>query len=134
MGEWSDDVDFGARRIRDTLCQLNPSTLAAINQAIVSYGQELYGEAAESVRADSFVVETNIHYPTESALIGDGMRKIIPLCVDLANEIGESGWRQSKHLLKRVKDHVRTISQHQCEQESESESALATSLWPSTHT
>ena len=103
-------MDFGARRIRDTLCQLKPSTLAAINQAIVSYGQELHGEAAESVRADSFVVETNIHYPTESGLIGDGMRKIIPLCVDLANEIGESGWRQSKHLLKRVKDHVRTIS------------------------
>lgn len=110
VGEWSRDVDFGARRIRDTLCQLKPSTLAAINQAIVSYGQELHGEAAKSVRADSFVVETNIHYPTESALIGDGLRKIIPLCADLANEIGASGWRQSEHLLKRVTDHVRTIS------------------------
>ena len=35
VGEWDDDVNFGARRIRDTLCQLKPSTLAAINQAIV---------------------------------------------------------------------------------------------------
>ncbi len=71
------------RRIRDTLCQLQPATIAEINHAIVSHGQELHGEAAESVRADSFVVETNIHYPTESSLIGDGMRKIIPLCVRL---------------------------------------------------
>jgi hypothetical protein len=39
------------------------------------------------------------------------MRKIIPLCADLADEIGQSGWRQSKHLLKRVKEHVRTIAQ-----------------------
>jgi len=111
VGEWEDGTSFSARRIRDTLCQLQPSTLAAINQAIVSAGQELQGGAAESIRADSFVVETDIHYPTESTLIGDGLRKIIPLCILLANEIGQSGWRQSKHLLKRVKEHVRTIAQ-----------------------
>ncbi len=38
------------------------------------------------------------------------MRKIIPLCVDLANEIDATGWRQSEHLLKRVKEQVRNIS------------------------
>jgi len=111
VGQWDEDTSFSARRISDTLCQLQPATIAEINHAIVSQGQELHGEAAESVRADSFVVETNIHYPTESSLIGDGMRKIIPLCVDLAAEIGEPGWRQSKHLLRRVKADVRTISQ-----------------------
>jgi hypothetical protein len=111
VGQWDEDTSFSARRICDTLCQLQPATIAEINHAIVSQGQELHGEAAESVRADSFVVETNIHYPTESSLIGDGMRKIIPLCVDLAAEIGEPGWRQSKHLLRRVKADVRTIAQ-----------------------
>lgn len=110
LAEWDEGTSFGARRIRDTLCQLQPATIAAINHAIVSHGQELHGEAAESVRADSFVVETNIHYPTESSLIGDGIRKIIPLCVDLAEEIGEPGWRQSTHLLKRVKENIGAIS------------------------
>src|SRR5690606_8463943 len=62
-------------------------------------------------RADSFVVETNIHYPTESSLIGDGMRKIIPLGVELAQAIGAYGWRQSQHLLNRIKQQVRTIAQ-----------------------
>jgi len=111
LGEWDEDTSFNSRRIRDTLCQLKPATIAAINHAIVRHGQELHGDAAERVRADSFVVETDIHYPTESALIGDGMRKIIPLCVELATQIGQSGWRQGKHLLKRVKEHLRTISQ-----------------------
>ena len=111
VGEWVEDESFSARRIRDTLCQLEPATIAAIDHAIIGHGQELHGEAAESVRADSFVIETNIHYPTESSLIGDGMRKIIPLCVDLAAEIGQSGWRQNKHLLKCVKMLVRTIAQ-----------------------
>jgi len=110
VGDWDDQLSFGARRIRDTLCQLRPQTMAAINHAIVSYGQELDGDAAKSVRADSFVVETNVHYPTESSLIGDGIRKLIPLCLDLSNEIGASGWRQSDHLLKRIKDCVRQIS------------------------
>lgn len=110
LGEWDEGPSFRARRIRDTLCQIEPATLEAINHAIVSHGQQLHGTAVESVRADSFVVETDIHYPTESALIGDGMRKIIPLCIDLASVIGEPGWRQGKHLQQRIKERVRTIA------------------------
>ena len=110
LGDWDEGPSFRARRIRDTLCALEPSTLEAINHAIVSHGQQLHGTAAKSVRADSFVVETNIHYPTESALIGDGMRKIIPLCIELASTIGAPGWRQGEHLRKRIKEHVRTIA------------------------
>jgi hypothetical protein len=110
LSEWDEGPNFRARRIRDTLCQLKPATLEAVNQAIVSHGQQLHESAVESVRVDSFVVETNIHYPTESSLIGDGMRKIIPLCGELAMAIGEPGWRQGKHLEKRIKAHVRTIA------------------------
>jgi len=110
LGDWDDGPSFAARRIRDTLCQLKPSTLEAINHAIVSHGQQLDGTAVESVRADSFVVETDIHYPTESTLIGDGMRKIIPICIELAGLVGEPGWRQGKHLQKQIKTRVRQIA------------------------
>lgn len=110
LSEWDEGPSFGARRIRDTLCQLQPATLEAINHAIVSHGQQLHAAAVESVRGDSFVVETDIHYPTESSLIGDGMRKIIPLCRELAIAIGEPGWRQGKHLQRRIKQDVRTIA------------------------
>jgi len=71
---------------------LKPQTIQTINQAIVAYGQELHGEAGQQVRADSFVIETNIHYPTESSLIHDGIRKTIALCVRLANGLNQSGW------------------------------------------
>jgi hypothetical protein len=111
VGDWDDETRFSARRIGDTLSQLQPGTLEAINQAIVRHGQELDGDAAERVRADSFVVETDIHYPTESSLIADGMGKIIPLCVELATAIGATGWRQSEHLHKRIKKQIRTIAQ-----------------------
>ena len=38
--------------------------------------------------ATRFVVETNIHYPTESSLIGDGLRKV----VTLAARLGGGTW------------------------------------------
>jgi len=112
-GDWDEEEknDFGPRRIGNTLDLLKPATIAALNQAIVQHGQQLHGEADQSVRADSFVVETNIHYPTESTLIGDGMRKIIPLCVKLAEVMQATGWRQSNHLFRKIKSCVRTIAQ-----------------------
>ena len=111
VGEWDGQTSFLWKRLRNTICLLRPETLQQVNQLIVEYGQRLHGEARQAVRADSFVIETDIHYPTESSLIGDGVRKIVPLCVALARELGVGGWRQHRHLQKRIKQAVRLISQ-----------------------
>jgi IS5 family transposase len=109
IGDWEDPVDFDWRRIRDNICLLHPKTLVKINEAVVGAGHKLAPEAIESVRGDTFVVETNIHYPTESSLIGDGLRKVLTLAAELAAKHGQLGWRQHEHLLKKVKDIVRDI-------------------------
>src|SRR5438477_1838991 len=54
-------------------------------------------KAIAAVRGDTFVVETNIHYPTESTLIGDDLRKILPLAAEIAAANGLEGWRQHEH-------------------------------------
>jgi len=110
IGDWEHADGFTWRRIRDTLCQLTADTIARINQCIVQAGHGLNPQASQSVRADSFVVETNIHYPTESSLIWDGVRKFVPLCVELAKLLDVDGWRQAKHLMKKVKELNRNIS------------------------
>src|SRR6266436_8574463 len=109
IGDWEEKVDFDWRRIRDNVCLLRPETLVKINQLIVAAGHALVPEAIKAVRGDSFVVETNIHYPTESNLIGDGLRKVITLAARLAKEHGVLGWRQHEHLLHKVKQQVRNI-------------------------
>lgn len=111
VGEWDHSIRFDHRRLRDTLALLRPETLEQLNHQLVAYGQQLHGEARAAVRADSFVVETDIHFPTESSLIWDGIRKIVPLCVQLVPLCEEPGWRQCKHLQKRIKEQVRLISQ-----------------------
>lgn len=109
IGDWQDQESFDWRRIRDNLCLLKPATLEKINHAIVAAGHKVAPEAAESVRGDTFVVETNIHYPTESALIADGLGKVVALAADLAEAHGLPGWRQHEHLLEAVKKIVREI-------------------------
>lgn len=110
IGDWQDDVTFDWRRIRDNLCLLQPQTLAKVNDVIVGLGHQLVPEAIEAVRCDTFVVETNIHYPTESSLISDGLRKVVTLAAQLAARHDLAGWRQHQHLLKKVKHIVRDIN------------------------
>ena len=110
IGDWQDDeVDFDWRRIEDNLTKLRPETLKKISDVIVKAGHVLKPQAIESVRGDAFVVETNIHYPTESSVIGDGLRKIAKLAAELAAAKDLPGWRQAKHLLKKVRGVVRAI-------------------------
>lgn len=110
IGDWQDEeIDFDWRRIEGNVNKLRPETLQKINALIVGAGHALEPNAIESVRGDTFVVETNIHYPTESSLIGDGLRKVVLLAAELAAENGVAGWRQHGHLLKKVRRLVHGI-------------------------
>ena len=109
VGDWRQDVDFNWRRIRDNVCLLKPETIDKISHAIVAEGHRLEPEAAEQQRADFFVVETNIHWPSESSLIRDGIRKILELCVLIDSVLNIGGWRQADHLLKQIKKLARNI-------------------------
>jgi transposase, IS5 family len=110
IGDWqAGEVDFDWRKIEDNVIKLQPETLKKISDLIVKAGHDLDPKAIESVRGDTFLVETNIHYPTESTLIGDGLRKILPLAAELAADHRLSGWRQHKHLLEQVRTITRDI-------------------------
>lgn len=104
-----DETSFTWKRIRDNVCLLTPATIDSINQLIVGAGHQLRPDAIESVRADSFVIETNIHWPSESSLIRDGITKLLTLCEPLAKTLDVPGWRQSEHLLKKVQYQARDI-------------------------
>ena len=110
IGDWDDETSFNWRRIRNTLCLLKRETIDKISQLIVSEGHAIDSDARKKVRADSFVVETNIHYPTESSLILDGMTKILTLCALISGQFSIPGWRQHEHVLKKIKNIAISIS------------------------
>jgi IS5 family transposase len=109
LGAWDEHTEFKWRTIRDNVCRLSPQTIDEISLLFVAEGHAIDPDAIKTLRADSFVMETNIHYPTESSLIRDGLRKILQICSELAVGDRIVGWRQHHHLWKRVKQLAREI-------------------------
>jgi len=60
-------------------CRLQPATLRALNEMVVEAAVALGLEDARQVRADTTVVETNIHFPTDSTLLWDCVRVLTRL-------------------------------------------------------
>jgi transposase, IS5 family len=54
-------------------------------------------------RCDSFVVETDVHYPTDTNLLWDAMRKVINGVGQACEKEGVSGWRQYRYNLRQVR-------------------------------
>ena len=100
---------FAEKTVHENVSKLRPRTLGQIAYAIAEAGHALVPQACQKVRGDSFVAQTNIHYPTDSNLLLDGIRKLTTLSHRLADACELSGWRQSKHLYKKAKRLERRI-------------------------
>ena len=103
---WEGTTVYKLQTIIDNVSQLKPSVLADINQVIVESGHEVAKKKpGEKLRArcDSFVVETDVHYPTDINLLWDAMRKIIELTGALCENENISDWRQYRFNLRQLK-------------------------------
>ena len=65
---------------------IGAQTVAALNDRAVELARSLKVTRGRKLRADATVVETNIHYPTDDALIADGVR-VISRVVGRAKEL-----------------------------------------------
>ena len=92
--------------LKDNVGLFTPELLDKINEIVVQAGHGVVkkkeGEALLG-RCDSFVVETNVHYPTDINLLYDAMRKLITLIADLCDRHGASDWRQCAYNVRHVK-------------------------------
>jgi transposase, IS5 family len=59
--------------------QLGPAVIEQIHQRVVELARQHKIVRGRKMRVDTTVVETNIHYPTDSSLLGDGVRVLIRL-------------------------------------------------------
>ena len=55
---------------------IGPATLSAVNDRVVELARSLRVTKGRKLRVDTTVVETNVHHPTDSALLGDGIRVV----------------------------------------------------------
>src|SRR2546430_16897758 len=67
--------------------RLTPQTLRDINQLVVQAAVQLGLEDGKTLRVDTTVVESNIHYPTDATLLWDAVRTITRLIEDLQEKL-----------------------------------------------
>ena len=112
IADW-DDKTFALQTLKDNLALFTPTLLARINQEVVGAGYALLGKkntpAPAAGRCDSFVVETDVHYPTDITLLYDALRVLLCLCAQFSESYGLKGWRQFKSGLKKLKKALRLI-------------------------
>lgn len=87
----------GAERVPDakTLGKLGlalgPEIIEKIHQRVVAIAQEKKIVQGRKLRVDTTVVETDIHYPTDSSLLGDGVRVLTRTMKQIAQLAGAAG-------------------------------------------
>ena len=110
-GIFDKEGNYELQTIKDNVRLLTTELLDDINQVIVKAGHILLKKKESDRlrgRCDSFVVETNVHFPTDINLLFDAMRKVITLTADLCKRHGLSDWRQYLYNVKHVKRLMRT--------------------------
>lgn len=101
------DQRYGLQTIKDNISLLTPQLLDEINQVVVTAGHDVVGKKDDELvlkgRCDSFVLETDVHYPTDINLLLDAIRKIVFLIGTLCGDFGITEWRQYRHIFKKIK-------------------------------
>src|SRR5882724_242415 len=70
---------------------VGPEVVKQIHQRLVKLAQANGLVAGRRMRVDTTVVETNVHYPTDSSLLGDGVRVLIRTMKKIGKIAGETG-------------------------------------------
>jgi IS5 family transposase len=89
---------------------LGPETIEAINDRVVQLARSLKVTRGRKLRVDTTAVETNIHYPTDSGLVGAGVRVVSRLLRRAKAALGEAASGLKEAFRSRVRT-VRKLSQ-----------------------
>lgn len=124
-------LDFESRYSRQTLNDnlrwFTPEVLGKINQVVVNDGMGLLGKKDEvkksHSRCDSFVLETNVHFPTDVNLLWDATRKAMQISHRVADCLDIGGWRQTVYNIRNVKRLFRAV-QNERDRDKKSDACL----------
>jgi len=111
-GDWSDPSRYELQTIKDNVMLFTPEILDRINREVVRAGHMALKKSPEeglNARCDSFVVETDVEFPTDTNLLYEAVRKAIGLCAELSDAHELTGWRQDAHHLRKLKKAHRRI-------------------------
>ncbi|MBL7110951.1 MAG: hypothetical protein ISS19_03300 [Bacteroidales bacterium] len=101
------------QNIIDNVSLLDDETVRELNQVIVEFGHDVFKKKeveALRLKTDSFVVESNVHFPTDYNLLWDSARK----CLDMVDKFLKKypeipGWRKKGEWYRQLKNSMRAV-------------------------
>ncbi|MEE8147949.1 MAG: ISNCY family transposase [Longimicrobiales bacterium] len=94
--------------LAENLKKVRAETLEAIGARVVRYAAEVGVERGRKVRVDSTVVEANVHAPTDSSLLWDGVRVLTRLMGQAGKHFGFELYtdhtRRAKRRMREIQD------------------------------
>ncbi|HSO87941.1 MAG TPA: ISNCY family transposase, partial [Draconibacterium sp.] len=107
-------TEFSYQNIYDNVTLLSDEMVKEINSIVLEFGHgEVFKKketAALRLKTDSFVVESNVHFPTDYNLLWDSARKCIDaVCVFLGKYNNLPGWRKIKNWKSELKGLMREL-------------------------
>lgn len=104
--------------------QIGSETVAALNDRAVELARSLKVTRGRKLRVDAMVVETNVHHPTDSALLSDGVRvlsrllrrakKVLP--TEEVDRLGKEVFRTRNRSVRRVAQRLHRIARREGEE------------------
>ena len=105
---------------------IGPQTIAQVNDRVVELARALKVTRGRKLRTDSTVVETNIHHPTDSRILGDGVRVLSRLLhrakeiIDPGTKLADAVFRSRTRSVRRLAQEVHRIARRKGEAAAES--------------
>ena len=70
---------------------VGPAVIRQLHERVVAVARDERAVTGRKLRVDTTVAETNIHYPTDSSLLGDGARVLTRIMQQIQAEVGQVG-------------------------------------------
>jgi hypothetical protein len=109
---WGEEAKvFNHQTLRDNVALLDEELLRQINARVAAAGREVFAKkdgaplAALEVKVDTYVLETDVHFPTDLNLLWDAGRKCVDVIEKCRDQFGCAlpGWRKAKDWRRRLK-------------------------------
>jgi transposase, IS5 family len=105
--------EFRYQNIIDNVSLLDDDTVRELNQVILEFGHQVFKkkeEAALRLKTDSFVVESNVHFPTDYNLLWDSARKSLDMVDKFLQKYPSiAGWRKKQDWYRQLKNGMRAV-------------------------
>ena len=113
FGYDKDMQQYGLQTIKDNVKLLSTELIDQINSIVIETGHSLAKKKEDEklkISIDTYVLESNVHFPTDLNLLWDSIRKVISIIIFILISYEIKGWRKGEYWRKKLKSAFRSCT------------------------